>query len=140
VAFGEAVKSPSDLRFKYPLAPWVHHGLVLAAFFVSGVLLPWWGILVPAILAGGLGSAAGIGRTRAITGALGALSWVVVAFVQDVAAGGRISSRIAALMGLPSSIFIYVLTGALAAMISALGAAIGRLIFVGLSNRAADQE
>lgn len=129
------MKSQSDLRFKYPFVPWVHHGLVLAAFFVSGVLLPWWGILVPAILAGGFGSAAGIGRTRASTGAAGAFSWVVVAFVQDVAAGGRISSRIAALMGLPSSIFIYILTGALAAMISALGAEIGHLIFIGLRAR-----
>lgn len=105
---------------------WLDAAVLLGAFVAVESVLPWWGIVVPALL-GGLWLSS---RKRSV-GALafiGAVSWLLIAALKDFESGGRLSYRIAAVMGVENPVLSYALTATLAALLAGLAAQCGVLI------------
>ncbi len=105
--------------------------LLTAAFLAVGYTCPWWAILGPAIVYG-VWSGGGISRPQRNTKALAlvvtsavALAWCVPAVIQDFEVAGRVSARLAGLMGLKGGVFAYLFIIVLAALSANLGLAIG---------------
>lgn len=103
-------------------------GLSLTALLYVGVgfLLPWWGFVMPSALAGLW--MAPRKRLPLWMGALGAVNWVFVAFIEDFGTGFRLSSRLAGVVALPSGALLYPILVLLAGSLAALACWTGQTI------------
>jgi hypothetical protein len=135
----EAILAALGFALFGSILPW--WGLVVPAFllgFITGPRLKWASSNVSVASASRLGSTAatiakiGIGKWRVHrlptsvgVGVIAALTWLVPALVHDVVSGGRVSTRLAMVLGLPSAILVYLITVMIAFVVAGLGAQAG---------------
>jgi hypothetical protein len=97
--------------------------LLVIAFCVTGAFAPWYGVVGPAVVFGFLRFNARRVHLAVFTAA--ALSWLMAAFVRDAGLGFRASSRLGRVLGLPSSILVYIIILLIAGVIASLGSIAG---------------
>jgi hypothetical protein len=103
--------------------------LIAFGFAAAGFTLPWWGMVLPAALAGGWFAYAhpswNVPNMLVRVAGMAALIWMAAVLVHDLPAAGRLSSRVASVMSLPGLVFSYIFTGMIAALIAGLAACVG---------------
>jgi len=108
------------MRFLYQLL------LIAACSYVLSLFMPWWSIFLASAIGGALIQQRGISAYAAGFLAIGIL-WFVQAYLVDQANHSILSTRIAALLSLPSSMMLILITAVLGGVCGGLGALTGTL-------------
>lgn len=103
--------------------------ILFALFIIVGYVGPWWAVAAPALIVGLIPSERKGWRFYVVVGLLAGAAWITPALIQDLSVGGRISARIAGVIGLPGGIFAYAITACLGALTATLGSSIGASLF-----------
>lgn len=105
--------------------------ILTIATFAIGLYAPWWALVGPSLLSGFL--------TRMPSVRISMISsvfvWCAVGLYHDIPTGFRLSSRIAGILGLPWSIFAYIVVAIVAMALSGLAAQMGRSLAILFSGR-----
>ena len=101
--------------------------IIILLNFLLGLFLPWWVIAIV-----GFGSGFLIDQTPVKSFLSGLLScfilWWVMALLVDLANNSVLSTKVAALFGLPQSWMLVLLTGLIGGLVTGMGALTGALL------------
>jgi hypothetical protein len=97
--------------------------LLVLVFCVVGAFAPWYCLVFPAVIHGFIRYRAR--RLYVANFGAAAIAWVMAAFVRDASLGFRASMRLGRVLGLPSSVLVYLVILAIAGVIAWLGSIAG---------------
>jgi len=110
----------------------IEFAVLTSLFLAVGFTSPWWSIVIPAIIYGfwrGGRACESQQQPKAlvlvVVTCASAVAWNIPAVMQDFEVAGRVSVRLAGLMGLKGGIFAYLLTTLIASVSANLGLAVG---------------
>jgi len=108
--------------------------LLLLIFWITTLFLPWWALIVPAVLMGAVLFESGV-RALTIGFLSGAAAWGVQVLYIDIANQSVLSGRIADMMGVGSNWVVILITMLIGGLLTALPTLLGAQIRLILKPR-----
>lgn len=102
---------------------WFFFLLFLIVYGLSGLILPWWGLAIPAFI-GGIFLTGSV-RSFLVGFLLGFCLWMMWAVVQDISMAGRISMRVSQILEFSHPLKVVLLTGAIGGLVSGFSSLTG---------------